>query len=166
VAKPVDPSVLYKTVLRWLPLRKLESAQARPGPQMLDANALANAPLTDRLRLIEGLDVDLALRSVAGQAPLLKRTLRRFVDTYRDGLPQLLDATGDQREVASRRRAVCHSMRGGLGTIGATRLLQQVTRLEQHLGENAEPARIDAEARDFHESLMVLVGRLDAELAA
>ena len=98
--------------------------------------------------------------------PLLKRILQRFVTTYRAGLPQLLDDTGDERDVVSRRRAVCHSMRGGLSTVGAMHLLQQVTRLEEHLGENAARERIDAEAREFHDGLMALVGRLDRELAA
>lgn len=105
------------------------------------------------------------MRFVGGQPLLLMRVLRRFSATYRQGLPTLLDLSGDEHELVLRWRTACHSLRGTLPMIGATLLLQQVTELERELGELAPRASLGARGRCIHDGLSALVGRLAIELA-
>jgi HPt (histidine-containing phosphotransfer) domain-containing protein len=57
-------------------------------------------------------------------------------------------------------------MRGALGTIGATRLIEQVSELERDLANQVPHAQFAARGRQIHDGLVTLVTRLDAQLGA
>jgi len=123
-------------------------------------------PLTDRLSTIEGLDSALALHHAGGQTRLLTRVLRCFVVSYRQGLPMLLDAAGDEHQVVLRWRATCHSARGALAQIGASALLAQTLEFERVLHALAPRAGLMARGRQLHDGVASLADRLAAELDA
>jgi PAS domain S-box-containing protein len=167
VSKPVDPAALYETMLQWLPLRESgDPLDSRRGDLHEPDLSPGGASLRDRLSAIEGYDVEAGLRSVAGQLPALARTLHRFVATYREGLPDLLNAAGDEQDVQVRWRIACHSVRGALGTIGARRLLAQVTALEQGLRASQPSGELAGLGRSLHTGVLALVRRLENVLTA
>lgn len=125
---------------------------------------LPEAPARTRPAGIEGVDLELALRYAGGKMPVLVRVLRRFVATYRAGLPALLDTSGDEHAVVLRWRTACHSVRGALVMIGATRLIDAVCRLEASLDALAPPASLRAAGLQVHESLVALAAQIAAEL--
>ncbi len=159
VGKPVDPAVLYATLLRWLPRGAPPSSAPAP------AAAAPAATLAERLAPVGGLDLAQALRNVGGQERILQRVMQAFVANYLHGLPDLLEPpSGETRQ---HWRGLCHSLHGACAAIGAVLLDRAALALERSL---SAPAGVDdaqalaAQARTLHEDLQALAGQLGAAL--
>jgi signal transduction histidine kinase/ActR/RegA family two-component response regulator/HPt (histidine-containing phosphotransfer) domain-containing protein len=160
VAKPVDPNLLYATLLRWLPLA------VAPGDGSTGAGRPAanhNRRLADRLSGVSGLDLVAALRNVGGQSGVLARVLERFIKTYAPGLPEFTRPFDPALVPAW--RAASHSLRGACGALGAGALESDLLDFERRLGDAPDALQLASQAGELHERLKLLVQQLQAALS-
>jgi CheY-like chemotaxis protein len=160
IAKPVDPELLYATLLRWLPLRD------RPA----DADKLSGAPgdqdrqsFGDLMGTVRGVDAAAALRNMGGHVKVLRRVVDRFVTTYGPGVPEFARAF-DPADLPSWRTA-SHSLRGACGAIGAQALAASLLDFEHQLSPASDPGTLTAQANALQASLLTLVSQLKTALA-
>ena len=156
VAKPVDPALLYATLLRWLPV-----------PAATDEATLASRPdqgvsLKQALQRLPAIDEAQALQAVGGDATLLRRVLLCFANLYRDGDRALAAAlASDDRALW---QGAVHSLVGACASVGAGQLTSLAQALLRDLGGGADLDALRPRAGLLMRGLAELASQLALEL--
>jgi PAS domain S-box-containing protein len=148
VSKPIDPDVLFATLLRW--------AKPRPAQAVGSEARVTKAAEDWNVPEIEGVDVAGGLRRVAGNKRLYRDLLVQFAAKQSDADSQILAATksGD-RKLAER---IAHTIKGVAGNIGLGPLFTVAERLERAIREvdAAVPALIEEFSRVLSRQVEVI----------
>ncbi|WP_312518937.1 response regulator [Massilia sp.] len=130
VTKPIDPDLLFCTLLKWIDPARLHG---RAVPQHLEAPRAAPAVRepVGALPVVAGIDWHLALENVDGQRSRLEKRAGSFVREY-GGAPRIL------REALSggdhgRLQSLAHNLKSSAAYVGAFELSGAANRLEQDL---------------------------------
>lgn len=131
ITKPIDPERLFQALAHW----------ARPGasvavlPASVPDSAAQAIPAD--LQCLQHLDVAAGLQRIGYNAAAYRRQLQRFREHYADAIEQLIQRL-DHQGVAEA-EALCHALKGVAGNLGAQRLWQQLTLIDQQLKQGLRP---------------------------
>ncbi|MDO8948140.1 MAG: PAS domain S-box protein [Desulfocapsaceae bacterium] len=154
VAKPIEPEILWKALLKWIKPHQSVTATVEEKPQVV---VDVNLPFG-----IAGIDMADGLRRVLGKKPLYLSMLRRFVAGQKSVVAEILKALeGNFLDTAER---LAHTLKGVSGTIGATGLQQLAKKLETAIRERGPREVIDARIDELEIVLATLITQLEQQL--
>jgi CheY-like chemotaxis protein len=134
LTKPLDPEKLFECLVRWITpkndqsLRQVAKRRKRSG-----RTTTAAAPTS-----LPGIDYARALARMGGKHDTFVRLARTFVDQQKDAALRIKTALdkGDTETA----RAICHSLKGVSGNLGAVDLSAAVDRLGKSIREEGPDA--------------------------
>ncbi len=124
IAKPIKPTLLYDTLVRWIrPDSDLtRTRDLLPAPISLSSETAINFPALD------GVDIKVGLANVYGDQKLFRKILKKMHTQFQD-IDQEIQAEMDRGDFKTAQR-LAHTIKGVSGTLGALILQKQSLNLE------------------------------------
>jgi HPt (histidine-containing phosphotransfer) domain-containing protein len=153
VPKPIEPDVLFQTLLKWV--------RPMPAATMVQAPQQSLAAVED-IPSIDGLDIAGGLRRVRGKKAFYATLLRRFAEDQNAAVAAIrTDLLQGQRSEAQRR---AHTLKSLAASIGMQSISRQAEQLETHIrsgqDDDALQQPLQALERDLHAFLLELAHKL------
>jgi len=165
VTKPIDPGLLFCTLVKWIDPARLIGRPLPPPPAPEHAAArLPDAPAA-ALPPVPGIDWRIALDNVDGQHARLQKRAGSFVREYAQTPQQLRDALdgGD----LPRLQSLAHNLKSSAAYVGAFALVNSAGRLELSL-RDGQLARVGADSAALvaaAETVLAGLARVAANIA-
>jgi PAS domain S-box-containing protein len=124
IPKPINPTLLFETLLKWIPHGGRDVSELGVAPK-------AGGRLIPEL---EGIDTQTGIERLGGNAEAYRKLLLKFAENQGDAMSQIKDAVDAGDSAAAVRLA--HTLKGVGGSIGATALQSLSGKLESALKED------------------------------
>nr|WP_320193299.1 response regulator [uncultured Desulfobacter sp.] len=127
IAKPIEPNILFETLLRWIPAVDGE-------PHTLDSQKVMNNNSVSLPKELAGIDIDVGIQRANGNQNLYITFLKQFIkDHGRDN--QIISQAVIQNDIVLAHRTA-HTLKGVAGGIGAQALYDSSQKVEAVLKKN------------------------------
>ena len=161
ISKPVDPAVLFSTLLKWLPNKAPDTVPPEStGPAPGEAAPPPVPAGNGGLPMVAGFDVPASLARAKGDVSRYRHFLQMFLDRNLNCVSRIAEALG--RNDTGAALSLCHTLKGSAATIGALGLQAAAAKLEESLKgaehDNTLLAALEAEWQQCIKSLAVLLG--------
>lgn len=151
IAKPIDVEQLFSVMARWI--KPIVSAD-------IGLEAVSETESTLLLPAVEGLELQQALKRLAGSTALLQKHITNFPLRYGASAKEITQAL--QQQDSERARRLAHTLKGVSATIGANALSQQVAEIEAAIA--AGKLKHDAaELPQLQQALTTLCGAIESQ---
>lgn len=140
VAKPIDPHDLFTTIARWMPQQRPRRALAPESrPVAVSETGMLQAATEEEAK-DSGLNTDLGLKRVAGNAILYRKLLRQYVDGQADAAARIRGMLASGDLISGER--IAHSLKGVSGNIGAMPIADTAGAIEQAIRTRKQTSEI------------------------
>ena len=163
IPKPIEPELLWQTLLKWIAPR--HAAAAADSDSDMATAAVSTAPAAPALDLgVAAIDPGPALRRMLGNTELYFATVRKFCRLQENTGQTMVSALDAGDWVTAQRQA--HTLKSVAASIGAGRLAEQAAALEKALAERLPRADADRHIGVIDGQLRELIAALRDKLPA
>ena len=119
ITKPIDPEVLMSELCKWIAQKDVDEKLQEPTKKVQSNNSIG---------AIDGIDIEAALRVVAGKQSLLNKMLTTFVADQSQATDAIKGALQNKDNELAKRLA--HTLKGTSASIGAIKLQEIAAKIE------------------------------------
>ncbi|MBP0018573.1 MAG: response regulator [Cyanobacteria bacterium SBLK] len=160
ITKPIDPSHVFRTLLRWLESNNGQSNGQTDSPETAFSTPLATVPPPAKAQWeLDGIDAKAGIRRIGGNTDAYRRVLRQFCDKNQNTFARIQGAiAAKDYELA---KQYIHTVKGTAGNIGAKDLFAAAADLEQALQQDSPAETLPDLMPVLKESLAIVMNAIE-----